>query len=129
MPWASARSSAMASCRLPRTSSIIASASVGSSATDVLGEAQLDRQRDEVLLGAVVEVALELAPLRVAGGHDAGARGAQLVVGLSQLVERGLQGGVELHVVQGETDLAGELGQHRSSLRRTAHGRRAGRTR
>ena len=31
---------------------------------------------------------------------------------LAQLVERGLQGGVELHVVQRQADLAGQLGEH-----------------
>ena len=51
-------------------SSIIASASVGI-VDQLLGQAQLHRHRDEVLLGAVVEVALELAALGVAGGDDA----------------------------------------------------------
>ena len=37
----------------------------------VLGETQLDGEGDEMLLGAVVEVALELAPLGVAGRDDA----------------------------------------------------------
>src|SRR4051794_41830416 len=43
-----------------------------------LDHPQLERDRDESLLRAVVEVALEPAPLRVAGGDDALARGAQL---------------------------------------------------
>ena len=46
----------------------------------VLGETQLDGERDEVLLRAVVQVALELAPLGVAGRDDAGARVLQLLV-------------------------------------------------
>ena len=78
----------------------------------VLGEAEVHRQRHEVLLGAVVEVALDLAPLGVAGGHDAGTRGAQVVVGALQVLEALLQRGVELHVVEGEPDLAGQLGEH-----------------
>ena len=68
----------------------------------VTGQAQLHGQRDEVLLGAVVQVALELAPLGVAGGDDAGPRLLQLVVADLQLVEARLQRGVELHVVQGQ---------------------------
>ena len=58
---------------------------------------QVQRERDEPLLGAVVEVALEPAPLVVAGLDDARARGAQLLepgaqLGLQPLVlerERG----------------------------------------
>ena len=46
-------------------------ASSGSSSTASRGEAQLHGHRHEVLLGAVVQVALELAPLGVAGGDDA----------------------------------------------------------
>ena len=43
-----------------------------------LDHPQLQRDRDESLLRAVVQVALEPAPLCVAGGDDALARGAQL---------------------------------------------------
>ena len=35
-----------------------------------------------------------------------------------QLVEASLQRGVELHVVEGEADLAGELGEHAVVLAR-----------
>src|SRR5207247_10272113 len=42
-----------------------------------LGEAERDRERDESLLGAVVEVALEPAPLLVSGGDKTGARRPQ----------------------------------------------------
>jgi hypothetical protein len=38
----------------------------------VPGEAQVDGQRHQVLLGAVVQVPLDLAALGVGGGHDAG---------------------------------------------------------
>ena len=75
-------------------------------------QAHLHGQRHEVLLGAVVQVAFELAPLGVAGGHDARPRLLQLSVAELQLVEAGLERGVELHVVQRQRDLAGELGQH-----------------
>ena len=77
----------------------------------VLGEAQL-RKGDKMLLGAIVEVAFQLAPLGVAGRHDASPRVLQLVVALLQLLQAGLQGGVELEVVQRQGDLTGELGEH-----------------
>ena len=48
---------------------------------------------------------------RVAGLDDAGARRAQLVGLAAHLVERLLERGVELHVVQREPDLARELGE------------------
>ena len=53
--------------------------------------AQLQRERDELLLGAVVQVALDPAARRVAGLHDPQARHAQLLharlqVGLQTLV-------------------------------------------
>src|SRR5690348_3950512 len=44
----------------------------------VLRKPERQRQRDEPLLRAVVEVALELAPLLVAGGDDARARRLEL---------------------------------------------------
>ena len=44
----------------------------------MLDQAQLHRERDEPLLRAVVQVALEAPPLRVAGGDDALARRLQL---------------------------------------------------
>ena len=64
-----------------------------------------------MLLGAVVQVALDGAPLRVAGFDDAGAGGAELVGLAPNLVERLLQRRVELHVVQRQPDLARELGE------------------
>ena len=64
-----------------------------------------------MLLRAVVQVALDRASLGVAGLHDAGARRSQLI-GLSlHLVERLLERGVELHVVQREPDLSCQLGE------------------
>src|SRR5262249_3056110 len=42
------------------------------------GEAERDRDADEPLLRAVVEVALEPAPLAVRGGHQTGARCTQI---------------------------------------------------
>ena len=78
----------------------------------VPGQPQAHRERDEVLLGAVVQVALQPAPLRVAAGHDAGARLAQRLGLGAQLVERALQGRVQLRVVEREADLAGQVGEH-----------------
>ena len=111
MPWASARSSWIGVLDVALDLVDHRDRVVRVVLDRVTGEAQLDGQRHEVLLGTVVEVALELAPLGVAGGDDAGARLLQLVVAHLQLVEAGLQRGVELHVVQRERDLAGELGQ------------------
>ena len=53
---------------------------VGAPLERALGEPQLQGERDEALLRAVVQVALEAAALGVAGAHDARARGRQLVV-------------------------------------------------
>ena len=62
------------------------------------------RERDEPLLGAVVEVALEPAPLGVAGLDDAGARRGQLVV--------------RVGVREGQRDELGELGDAGLGARR-----------
>ena len=112
MPWASARSSCDRVLQVALDLVDHRHGVVGVVLDRIPGEAQLDGEGDEVLLGAVVEVALELAPLGVAGRDDAGPRLLQLVVAQLQLVEAGLQGGVELHVVQRQGDLAGELGEH-----------------
>ena len=71
----------------------------------------LTAERDQVLLRAVVQVALDATSLRVARFDDASAGGAQLVGLALHLVERLLQRGVELHVVQREADLARQLGE------------------
>ena len=78
---------------------------------DLAREAHTDRERDEVLLRAVVQVAFDAAPLGVGRLHDAGAGRAQLVGLAAHCVERLLERGVELHVVEREPDLAGELGE------------------
>ena len=78
---------------------------------ELAGEADLHRERDEVLLRAVVQVALDPAPRLVGRGHDAQPRRLELLVALLQRLEAGLQRGVEPHVVQREPDLARELGQ------------------
>ena len=58
-------------------------------------QAQVHGERHQPLLGAVVEVALDPAPLGVAGVDDAGARGAQLL-------DLGAQLGLQPLVLQGE---------------------------
>ena len=78
---------------------------------DVPGQAQVHRQRDEVLLRAVVQVPLDAATFGVAAGHDARPRLAERVGLLADLVQGRLQGGVELRVVQGQPDLPGQVGQ------------------
>jgi len=72
----------------------------------------LHGQGHEVLLRAVVEVALEAPAGRVARSHDPGARLLQRPGLAPDLVERFLQRGVEPYVVQREADLPGEVGQH-----------------
>ena len=47
-----------------------------------LGDTEQQRRRDEPLLGAVVQVALEPPALLVAGPDDAGARRLQVLAGL-----------------------------------------------
>jgi hypothetical protein len=71
MPWASSRSSATAVA-----SSRWAHASSGSPARAARPER--DRRAHESLLGPVVQVAFEAAPLGVTGGHQAGSRGVQV---------------------------------------------------
>jgi hypothetical protein len=59
------------------------------------GHQQLDRQAGQLLLGAVVQVALDAPALRVGGGHDARPRGPQLVVLAAQLIPGIRQGGID----------------------------------
>ena len=79
---------------------------------DVPGQAQVHRHRHQVLLGAVVQVALHPAALRVAAGDDPGPGPAQLLGLPAQLVEGGLEVGVELGVVEREAHLPGQIGEH-----------------
>ena len=72
MPRARSRSSRTASSR-PCSTSASCAATSGSSARQLLGERHLDLERDQLLLRAVVEVALDAPALGVAGGHGPGA--------------------------------------------------------
>jgi hypothetical protein len=71
-----------------------------------------DHERNEPLLCAVVQVALDAAPFGVGAGDDARPRGAQLVGLALQRLQRRLQRGVEPRVVKSESDLAAELSEH-----------------
>ena len=53
-------------------------AALGIPPDDLLRQLELDPQRDEPLLGAVVQVALDPAPLVLGAGRDAGARELEL---------------------------------------------------
>jgi hypothetical protein len=59
-------------------------------------QTQVERDRDEPLLGAVMEIPLESAALGVAGRHDASAR-------LAQIVHVRLQLGVEAAVLESQS--------------------------
>ena len=75
-PCASSRSSSIASdSSLPARS--ISAAALGRRRRVLGGEPQVDRQRGQPLLGAVVEVAHDPPPLGVGRLDEAGARGAQ----------------------------------------------------
>ena len=106
MPCARLRSSCTASCRSLADLLEHRLRPVGIGVGDLADEVHAHRERDEVLLRAVVQVALDPAALRVAGLDDAGARRAQLVGLAPHLVERLLERRVELHVVEREPDLA-----------------------
>ena len=78
MPRAISRSSSSTSVIPAATPSSSASSSLELGRDGRLRRAQLQRERDEPLLGAVVQVALDAAPRLVGGGDDARARRLQL---------------------------------------------------
>ena len=77
-------------------------------------QTQLDRERGEPLLGAIVEVALDPAPLAIGGSHDPRPRSLEFGRLTAQLLYRGRQRGAELGVVRGEFR---PLGLEETSLR------------
>ena len=107
MPRASARSSASASTASVSASTSSWSRAAPPSASSSAGELEREPDPEQVLLGAVVEVALEPASLVVAGFDDAGAGGADLG-------ELGAQLGLEARVLErerrGGADRLDELG-------------------
>ena len=117
MPWANSRSSStplrVAAELLQQR---VACGRVGTG--QLAREAQVRAQRDQLLLSAVVEIALDPPPLGVRGRDDAGPRGPELLGLAPELVERGLQLRVEPDVAQGEADLPGELGENAVLARR-----------
>jgi FtsX-like permease family len=94
---------------------------------EVAGKPEVHGEGDQVLLRAVVQVALNATAFGVRTRHDPGPGAAQLVGLLTQLVEGGREGGVQPGVVQREADLAGELGEDTVVLggERVASGRAA----
>jgi hypothetical protein len=73
-----------------------------------LRQAELHSQRDQMLLGAVVDVAFEAAPLFVLRGHDPLPRGAELGRLHRDLVQAGLEVGGQPGVRQDQPGLVGE---------------------
>ncbi len=78
---------------------------------DRAGEPDPHRHRDQVLLGAVVEITLDPTPGLVGGRHDPGSGCLELGVAPAQLLEGRLKGSVQSDVVQRETGMAGQLGK------------------
>ena len=79
---------------------------------DVARQAQVDGQGHQVLLGAVMEIALDPPPLGVAARHNAGPGLPEGIGLLAQLVERGLERRVELRVVERQAHLARQVREH-----------------
>ena len=79
---------------------------------ELAGEPELHREGNEVLLRAVVQIALDLTSRLVGRCDDTSSRRAQLVVGDAQVDERCLQRGVQRRVVQRQRDLSRQLGEH-----------------
>ncbi len=79
---------------------------VAAVAEQLPGQAEVHGQRGEVLLRAVVDVALDPAALGVGGRHQPGPGRPQLVVGAPEVVQRRLQRGVQRPVVQHDAENA-----------------------
>ena len=104
MPCASSRRSASRS-RMSTPSSVERVVGGPFTAADlVAGQAQLHHQRDDLLLDAVVDVALDPAALGVGRGHEAGAGPVEFGQPLGEL-------GGQPHVGDGRGRLAGQGGQ------------------
>ena len=100
MPWASSRSSTSAvAAFLPAAASTRGEPRITRCGGVGLGELQLVGQGEQSLLGAVVEVAFELATCVVGRLDDSGPR-------RSQISELGQRFGAEPFVVDGQRDAA-----------------------
>jgi hypothetical protein len=88
-----------------------------------LGGPQIKHQRDQPLLGAIVQVALDPPARLVAGGHDAGPGGSQLLAALLKGAGHGVEAALQ------HPDLADALlGRARPEVagrQPVGHGRRA----
>ena len=111
IPWASARNDTVASRRAPLD--LVEHAGDRRRIGGQQRPRQLDLHRDRGELGlrAVVQVALQAAALGVGHRHQPGARRAQLVVAPAEVVDRPAQLAVELGVVQHGGDEPGDAGQ------------------
>ena len=78
---------------------------------EVGGEPQVHDHSDQLLLRAIVNVALDPPALGVGRADDACARGAELVGLAAQFVERSAQLGVEVDVAERQPELACEIGE------------------
>lgn len=95
----------------------------------VAGDPQLGDQGDDVLLSAVVKIALEAAALLVLGLQDARARGRQLAGLPLGLVHARLELGGETGAADAQRGLAGERGEQPEVAPRRARPRASDRTR
>ena len=122
IPRASSRSSAVAVARSSIASSSSSAASAGSALELAAREPEREREADEVLLGAVVQVALEPAAGVVGGRDDPGARRAQLLLrgepvgDVAQVAEEDRRGR-RLALERGDRQLDGDLLARRGARR------------
>ena len=86
-----------------------------------LGEAEVHRQGDQVLLGAVVDVALQEPALVVLGVDQPLARAAQLLGAGRQLLEPLLELGAQPRAAQHQAGLGGQPGEQPFLDRRQRH--------
>ena len=111
MPWARSRSWSMASRASAARRSSVSTVPCGSLSDGVAGKSEVQREGDELLLGAVVEVAFDAATLGIGRRHQPGPRRPQVGVGDAEVGQGGAQRLVELPVAQEVTETAAELAE------------------
>jgi hypothetical protein len=79
--------------------------------SEVRGEPQVDRERDQVLLGTVVDVALEPLPGLVLGVDQPPPGAAQLLLPDRQLAQPALERCAQPGAAQHQASLAGQIGE------------------
>ena len=104
MPWARDRSSSTAAGHVLLQRADQLAGPLGAAGGEHLGQLELDLEGGQVRLRAIVEIALQPAPLGVGDGHEPGPRALQLGVAGPQLVDPRLQLGVQPGVLQGAGD-------------------------